>query len=172
MIATLHRNTRTALRKAICILTLAVGILTSCEDSVVFHQYKSIDKEGWYVRDTLVFLCDTINGNGEYDAFLCLRTDNNYPYKSFTALTKLYRNEKMENKEWQHSTTIAIKEEDGTDIGQGVVFHTHEKLLNRLHLNAGDSLRIVIRHYMKRETMPGIRDVGIKIQRCSNDITG
>jgi gliding motility-associated lipoprotein GldH len=57
----------------------------------------------------------------------------------------------------------SLIERDGRVKGKGVSFYQYNFHLNDLDLRAGDSLSINIRHNMKREILPGIADVGIKL---------
>ena len=52
---------------------------------------------------------------------------------------------------------------EGHPIGTGVKHFNYSFRLKDLHLNEGDSLQINIVHNMKREIMPGISDIGIKL---------
>jgi hypothetical protein len=53
----------------------------------------------------------------------------------------------------------------GYTQGQGINYYQYEFIVADIPLNAGDSLRIGIRHDMKREILPGLSDLGIIIRK-------
>ena len=53
----------------------------------------------------------------------------------------------------------------GNTQGQGINYYQYDFIVADVPLNAGDSLRIGIRHDMKREILPGLSDLGIIIRK-------
>ena len=53
----------------------------------------------------------------------------------------------------------------GTPLGEGVSYYQYRFDMNELNLNKGDSLVVYIVHNMKRELIPGISDVGLRLRR-------
>lgn len=53
----------------------------------------------------------------------------------------------------------------GNTQGQGINYYQYDFIVADIPLNAGDSLRIGIRHDMKREILPGLSDLGIIIRK-------
>jgi hypothetical protein len=37
--------------------------------------------------------------------------------------------------------------------------------VNTIRLNEGDSLHVLVKHNMKREIMPGITDIGLRVEK-------
>ena len=54
---------------------------------------------------------------------------------------------------------------NGKPKGQGMSYYQYQVPVNDISLQQGDSLHICVRHDMKREILPGISDVGIKMTR-------
>ena len=54
-------------------------------------------------------------------------------------------------------------DERGNVMGEGFSQYHYIFPLRTLHLNHGDLLHLSVRHSMKREILPGITDVGIKV---------
>ena len=49
--------------------------------------------------------------------------------------------------------------------GHGISTYQYNFHLTTLTLNEGDSLHIAVRHNMKREILPGISDIGIRLSQ-------
>ena len=54
---------------------------------------------------------------------------------------------------------------DGVTTGQGISYYQYNFPINLYHFNENDSIHIMIRHDMKREILPGISDIGIKLEK-------
>jgi gliding motility-associated lipoprotein GldH len=58
-----------------------------------------------------------------------------------------------------------LVDSDGNIQGEGISnFQYNFQLLN-LRLNSSDSLRVTVRHNMKREILPGISDIGLTLTK-------
>ena len=65
------------------------------------------------------------------------------------------------------SDTLSCRliDETGNALGNGVSNYQYLIPLTSLTLKKGDRLRIAIRHDMKREILPGISDIGLRLRR-------
>lgn len=141
---------------------MAITLFVSCMENVAYHHYEPIPREGWYVRDTVTFHIDTIPATANYTTYLCLRTTPDYPYHNFAAMVTQYI--PTQSSLTRKTVSITVKDDDNMTQGQGIIYLTNEIPVTTQRLKPGDSLRIVVQHRMRRETMPGIMDVGIKLQ--------
>lgn len=137
--------------------------LNSCMEETPYHHFETVAQEGWDVRDSVTFCTDTMPETGTYTAWLCVRMNEEYPYRNFAAMVSVYVN--RDTKPYRRTYNIDVKREDGTAIGNGVVLHTYEVPIAKRTLRRGDSLRIVVQHRMRRELLPGIKDVGIAMKQ-------
>jgi gliding motility-associated lipoprotein GldH len=62
--------------------------------------------------------------------------------------------------------TCSLIDLQGTPLGDGVSHYQYLLPLNSLMLHQKERLRVAIRHNMKREILPGITDVGIRLTRA------
>ena len=138
-----------------------VLLLTACQDNTVYHRYLHTNRAGWERNDTLRFLIPPVKEAGRYSQELGLRTDGNYPFMSLTLIveqtkgnTAIVRCDTMECK---------LINKQGHPTGTGINHYQYTFPLATIDLEKEDSLRIVIRHDMKRELLPGIMDVGIQM---------
>ncbi|MBQ0074392.1 MAG: gliding motility lipoprotein GldH [Prevotella sp.] len=143
-------------------ILMAICLFASCSNDTVYHHYENIDAEGWYAMDSITFHVDSVPATGEYITFLCLRMTSKYPYRNFAALVSQY-NLPMQQLS-RRMVTTTVQSEEGVMQGKGQNLYTYEIPVFKRHINKDDSLRIVVRHRMRRETIPGLMDVGIKIE--------
>ena len=56
-------------------------------------------------------------------------------------------------------------DKNGTVKGRGLSYYQYNLHLTTLRLNAGDTLNIRVRHFMKRENLPGIANIGVRLSK-------
>ena len=56
-------------------------------------------------------------------------------------------------------------DKNGMVKGRGLSYYQYNFHLTTLQLNAGDTLNVRVRHHMKREILPGIANVGIRLSK-------
>ena len=144
---------------------LLAGLLTACLGNRVFNQYQQIPIAGWERNDTLTFCIPPVKTDGLYSIDLGLRTTGDYPFKR---LTLIVEHQVMGSGAHGSLSKIPVDtlscsliDNRGRAKGNGVNYLQSEFHLTTLSLHEGDSLRINIRHDMKREILPGLSDLGI-----------
>lgn len=155
--------------KRLSLVTLMLILLTTwgCTSDVAYHQYQKIDDDGWNRRDTLVFKVDSLHQRGNYATYVCLRTNPDFPYRFLSIVAELTV---MPSGKTEHETIrCEIVNDEGVQNGVGIAYHTYEIPTFTGTYGDGDSLRIVMRHNMTREYMPGIMDVGVKVSRLDKE---
>jgi len=139
---------------------LTATALTSCIDNVAYDHYEHTQLAGWEKNDTLFFCTQPLQA-GRYRAYIGLRTTGEFP---FTSLNLLVEQRTFPSKKRRTLTKkCKLMEKNGEINGQGVSLYQYEFPLTVLELNQGDSLQFYIRHDMKREILPGIANVGLKL---------
>ena len=58
-----------------------------------------------------------------------------------------------------------LTDAQGNLLGDGISYRQYQFDISTEQLQKGDSLHIVVRHDMKREILPGVSDVGIKLEK-------
>lgn len=80
----------------------------------------------------------------------------------------------VERKVYRDSTMVLHKHEkvtcpivtsEGNFTGEGIATKLHEIELKDFILQAGDSIEVNIYHQMTRQTLPGIVDIGFKMEK-------
>lgn len=143
--------------------------MTSCDRKTVYDRYEPVPADGWEKNDTLTFCVrPALHGKADdsesitYKEEVGLRINSHYP---FTGLSLIVEQTAMPADVTRNDTlNCRLINNDGKMKGRGVSNYQYSFHLTNITLAKGDSLRIRIRHNMKQEMLPGISDVGIKLE--------
>ena len=143
------------------VLTVTLAI-TSCNRKTVYHHYEHTTLAGWEKNDALSFEVAPVSA-GTYREELGLRIDKSYPFMGLCLVIK----QTVLPSGYVHSDTLncSLIDPDGNNKGPGLSYYQYSFHVNTLRLQEGDSLHITVKHNMKREIMPGISDIGIRLDR-------
>ncbi len=137
--------------------------LSACQQKTVYNRYLHTSVSGWERNDTLFFTVPPVNEGGNYAEDIGVRVNGDYP---FLALTLIIEQSGMSDQTVQRDTlNCDLIDKQGRHKGKGISQYQNNFHLKTISLNKGDSLRIAIRHDMKREMIPGVTDVGIKLSK-------
>lgn len=144
---------------SVCLITL----FSSCDPSTAHHSFQHITDNAWNRRDTVCFTLDSLPANAAYTFLIELRTNPSYPYQSlWLAVCR-----EMNNPALLICDTIECvlngRQENRT--APGIHSHTRSFSLTPLQLYQGQTGSIRVVHLMRRETLPGICDVGLCVRR-------
>lgn len=151
-------------RQAIIGLTLTVACgITSCDRLPLYSHYEPTPSTGWEKNDTVCFGIPTIKETGYYKEELGLRINEDYPFLGLCLIVQQI----VLPSGYCHYDTLNCKliDKKGTIRGTGINHYQYTFHVNTIRLAEGDSLRILVKHNMKREIMTGVTDIGIKIER-------
>lgn len=156
-----HRKNRSMLRHFL-ILTAAACALASCGNQV-FDKYEHTSTNGWEKNDALSFSVPKAQVNCVVAVDLGLRINNLYPFMQLTLIVeqRVYPSNAVKT----DTINYDLIDNNGYAKGHGISHYQYNFHVSTLSLNRGDSLNITVRHDMKREILPGISDVGIKVNR-------
>lgn len=143
-------------------------LLMACNRQTVYNRYLHTPLNGWERNDTLRYFIPTIQEGGYYSEDIGIRIDGSFPFMKLDLIieqTKLNTQEKR-----MDTLQCAVIDNHGHPIGNGISKYQYTFKLTTLKLNKGDSLRIAIRHNMKREMLPGISEVGVRLYKRQTKI--
>lgn len=142
-------------------LTVAL-ILASCNrKTTIYHHYEHTSLEGWEKNDTLQFSVHAATQRAVVRREVELRITNDYPFRS---LNLVVDQTTFPSHIHRHDTLQCnLIDTRGNVYGDGINLYQYCFNLTDISLNEGDSLSISIRHNMKREILPGIADIGIRL---------
>jgi gliding motility-associated lipoprotein GldH len=136
----------------------------SCNRKAIYSHYDHTDiREGWDRGDTLEYLIPKMGKEGMYSEEVGLRTTTAYP---FTSLTMIVKQQAFPSGFSRSDTvTISLTDSVGNRLGNGIMLYQNNCQLPDVQLSGEDSLKILISHYMKRESLRGISDIGVTIRQ-------
>ena len=141
---------------------IVMGI-SSCDTRTPYYHYAHTPIDGWEKNDTLRYEVPPLEKGGEYQTYVGLRLNGAYPFR------KLYLI--MEQDVYpglQHRTdTICfnVTSLEGRFVGNGISYYQYTLPVSTEYFSEKDSVHITIRHAMKRDILPGISDIGIRLSR-------
>ena len=147
----------------ICSISLLIMLLTACNKRTVYYHYEHTPLTGWERNDTLSFVVGPIGEDGQYEEEVGLRITGEYPFMGLNLIVE----QQLASTQKKYSDTLVcdLVNEHGSAKGAGVSQYQYMFRLSTLDLHAGDKVFVAIRHDMKREILPGISDIGVKISR-------
>ena len=140
--------------------------IVSCTEGVIYHEYKATPVEGWEMIDTLSFRIDSIHRTGTYSIEIGVRTSEavGYPFQTLwleikqnwfaDSICQMFRCDTL-------SCKLALP--DGGQMGNGIGMRQYHFDLDTVHLSKGMNGHIRLRHLMRRNILPGVSDIGVKI---------
>ena len=140
---------------------MTATILASCSTRTIYDSYAHTPLAGWEKNDTLTFDIPKVAMNGTYNENVGLRMTNSFPFTSISLIVE--QNIVQQRKTITDTIKCPITDERGNFLGDGISTYQYSLPLRDVKLNKGDSIHISIRHNMKREILPGVSDIGIKI---------
>ena len=144
----------------IIFLTVALA-LTGCNRHTIYHHYEQTPVAGWERNDTLFFNVSPTGDDAVLHEEVEMRISNKYPFMGLCLVVE--QTTFPSNVRRIDTLNCNLIDEKGNVMGKGINYMQYNYHLTDLSLNEGDSLSIAIRHNMKREILPGVIDVGIKL---------
>ncbi|MGN0310712.1 MAG: gliding motility lipoprotein GldH [Bacteroides sp.] len=144
---------------------VAVMLLTaSCLPSgKQFHSYRSMPSCGWVWGDTVLFVTPLSDSLAHYHYTVEVRHDNSYPFRQLAVAFSV--NPVDEPAIYSDTLTCQLSNDQGVWQGQGwgnLFISTHPG--RTFTIPHGGSYVLSLSHIMKQDTLPGIFNVGIKIE--------
>ena len=154
------------MRKSLAIIIAAATllVLAACNRHLVYDKFMHTPVAGWEKNDTLLFEVPPVSQASTYQSRLELRVVDDYPFVSITLIVE--RHIYPRNEVRLDTLNCPLTDRRGNAAGKGISYHQYCFPINTMTLVPGDSLQISVRHDMKREILPGVSDVGIKIEKA------
>ena len=145
------------------LLVMAGCVLTACNRNTIYSHYESTSLEGWERSDTLFFEDIVVKATADYKEELGLRINDEFPFMSLFLVVEQHI--RPMNTYRTDTVSCRLIDQNGYVKGRGLSYYQYNFHLTTLHLNAGDTLDIRVRHNMKREILPGIANIGMTISK-------
>ena len=141
-----------------------IGLLcAACTDGTVFHSYKSLPREGWERRDTVVFRIP--EPAEDIDGTLTIGLRMTAPVALQDVVLAVEQADEAGKVCRCDTIRYPLSDAEGDALGQGVNAIQYETQHLPFRLRKGQATTLRLRHLMTRETIPGITELGIKVDR-------
>ena len=150
-------------QRAIISLLFAGLLFSACKQQVVYHHFEHVAEEEWDKFDDLTFEIPPVSEEGTYREEAELRIDRTYPFQGLSLLVE----QTVYPSGVRHLYVLKcdLIDKHGRIKGDGISYFMYRIPVGTVSLNEGDSIHISVKHNMKRETMTGITDLGIKLSK-------
>lgn len=142
---------------------VAVLLMAACDDQRTFDRYVPVESQTWDSAEEVCFDVPR-QAEGTYTMTLGLRQTTAYPYTNIAVAvetTVLPRHTVRRD-----TVRCTMNDGVGRPMGQhGVSVSERNAGICAFHLQQGDSLHIAVRHLMQRQDLPGVSDVGIRLEK-------
>ena len=135
--------------------------LASCNRKTIYHHYEHTSLSGWEKNDTLNYLVPSAKLRAVAQRDVEVRISGDYPFRNLFLMVE--QTTYPSNIRRRDTLNCELVTPDGSYKTRGVTFYQYRFPLTDISINEGDSLCIRIRHNMKREILPGIADIGIRL---------
>lgn len=145
------------------LMTAALATMAACDRMPVYSHYEHTPAAGWEKNDTVTFRLSPVKEAGDYHEELGLRINEDYPFQGLCLVIQ----QTVLPSGYQHNDTLncSLIDKNGRVKGAGIKHYQYNFHVNTIRLNEGDSLHVLVKHNMKREIMPGITDIGLRVEK-------
>lgn len=150
-------------------LFLIAGSVVSCDKKRVFDEYKSVGKS-WDKDSIVSFDIPPMDTNKQYNLFLNIRDNNDYPYNNLFLIVAM---EQPDKKTLVDTLEYQMANPDGSLLGEGFTDVKESKLVykERMKFKKGN-YKMHIRHAVRQTgkvvgvaKLEGITEVGFRIEK-------
>ena len=151
-------------RCVVCFLLANIFLFTSCDRNRVYEKNISIPGAAWAIdfvprftfriKDTAVF----------YNFYINLRNNTDYPYRNLYLFVNSYL---PDGSSARDTIEMLLANRDGRWLGKGIgkIKESRYLLKQELLFPLRGEYRIEIEQAMRNDTLKGIEDVGIRIEK-------
>ncbi|MCD8282175.1 MAG: gliding motility lipoprotein GldH [Prevotella sp.] len=163
LVRSFARTLRRRILIYVCAALIPVGVCSCDNKKTAYVHYEHVSGEHWERGDVKSFSCPPLSYGGDYDLSVLLRADRSFPFMNITlaADVTVYPSGERATRTF----VCPIFDERGNTCGTGIGLYQYVYPITTRMLCAGDSLSVSIRHDMQDGILPGIADVGVKIER-------
>lgn len=143
--------------------------LVSCDKKRVFDEYKAVG-DGWNKDSIVSFELPPLDVKKQYDLFLNIRDNNDYPFNNIFLIVSL---EQPNKRTLVDTLEYQMANPDGSLLGEGFTDTKDNKLVykERMKFSAG-KYRVHIKQAVRQtgkidgiKVLKGITDVGFRIEK-------
>ncbi len=146
------------------VLLLCLIMPASCQQGVIFQQQQSIPSREWHYQDKITFEVHIADTLSLHQMYLDLRNTTDYPYRNLFLFLDI---EFPDNRILRDTIECVLADRRGSWTGTGFGNLRSNRFLFRddVWFPVEGVYRFTIAHGMRHETLQGISDVGIRIEK-------
>lgn len=143
---------------------IAATFLQSCDSSRVYDQYKSVDAQGWYKSDTLVFQPEIADTAQLYNFIINVRHNTDYGYRNLYFFTQTHF---PDGSMVEDTLELMLADKSGEwyGSGYGAIRSAEVMVMQRARFHQEGKYQFEIRQAMRSDSLRGIEDIGIRIEK-------
>lgn len=153
------------MKNILLILAFFVGVffITSCDSNRYFEQNQKILNEKWHVEDAKTFSFEMMDTTSLFNFYINTRNTNDYPFSNLY----IFINSEFPNGEHARDTIeLQLAQKNGKWLGSGNGRYKYNQFILRkgMRFVQTGSYNFSIEHGMRRDTLAGISDIGIRLE--------
>lgn len=150
--------------RSILIICFTAGLLSACKNGVLVDSFSSVSEKGWIHSQTPEFTFEIEDTLHYTNVFLNLRITGDYPFSNLYVVAHLLI---PDSSVQSQKTNLVLARDDGKWLGKGMgdVITYNLPLMQNRALKKPGKYTIRLEQYMRVDTLPGIKDVGIKVTK-------
>ena len=146
------------------LLSLTLLLLAGCDSNVLYNESFRIDENGWNANDTKVF---NLKAEDTSSTFLCcidLRNRNDYAFSNiYLSIKTIFPDGSVAA---DTNIEFVLAEPDGRWLGRETGRYIDGRYpFCYFHFPQAGAYQFVVGHAMRDSILPGIKDLGIHIER-------
>lgn len=147
----------------ILIILATTLVFYSCDSNRYFEQNQKLVDEKWYYQDAPNFEFDMVDTNSMFNFYINLRNTNDYP---FANLYVFINSEFPDGETARDTIELQLAAMDGKWLGSGKGRYKYNQFILRRAMKfvQTGTYRFSIEHGMRRDTLKGISDIGIRLE--------
>jgi gliding motility-associated lipoprotein GldH len=145
------------------ILVMLLFFSSACDSNRYFEQNKEIEKESWFYKDIKTFTIDIEDTSSLFNFYLNIRNTTDYPFSNLY----LFMESEMPNSHTARDTIeLQLAYLNGKWLGSGYGRYKYTQFILRkgMRFGAKGTYTFHIQHGMRKDTLKGISDLGIRIE--------
>jgi gliding motility-associated lipoprotein GldH len=159
----MKKNKRIVLYLILSVCSFATVLMASCNEKTVYYSYCHTSLSGWDKTDTLSFAVPPVDIAGKYAENVALRFTSSYPFQTLNLIVE--QRVKPGKTVMRDTINCVLIDKSGHVNGKGLNYLQCDVPLDYIDLQKGQSVSISIRHNMRREILPGISDIGVRLYK-------
>lgn len=149
------------------VLLMVAAQLVSCTTHDVYLQYHSLHVTGWEYRDSVAFVVDSLPTSGTRHLAIALRKSSAHAYPYTSLSLAVHQTWKLGDSTLVNRTDTldcTFHHPDGRVRTKGVSLYPYEYPLGTVALPTHATGRVVIRHLMSQQSLPGFDTIGLRME--------